>query len=311
MPPPQIATWGSAGCTVTTGRLPLRLHGDRVNATRELFRRTSIVFTKYPVLWLPLVLADVLRSLLQWFSQPMTRAVLFAAAPRSAIGGGISGLPSPSKIALITGGMSFVVTVLGLLLYLYALGVVARAVDADARTPARTPAMHFDIPAGLGKVWLQISGLALLFTLYSTGVINAVVLPIAMRSHMRPTSLQTLVWVCVLPVLAGILFVAVGPLRRYVLRIQEQPLFRQGPSGPYFLLLAGSAVVSTLASMAIRLLTGHPRIQPSLGLLLLQVVASAATAFPYAYAMTGLSISLPLILPEEEELEGAIEPEIA
>ena len=68
--------------------------GAAVNHVRDLFRRTSLLFVKYPILWLPLVLADTLRTLLQYFTQPLTRGALLAAAPRSSLTGAIAGPPA-------------------------------------------------------------------------------------------------------------------------------------------------------------------------------------------------------------------------
>ena len=97
------------------------------------------------------------------------------------------------------------------------------------------------------------------------------------------------------------LFFAVRPLRRYVRGVQAaahtaDPLGAEGEATlPYFLLLAAAAVCSNLASLGIALLLqrkmGEVRFAPSLTLLLLQVMTSVAAALPYAYAMSGFSLS--------------------
>ena len=187
-----------------------------MNDTRDLFRRTSLLFAKYPILWLPLVLAEIFHTMLQWFSQPLTRAALLAAAPRSAIGGGVAGPPAAWKINLIGGGIGFLSIALGIVLLLYALGVVARALGpgADLRH-GKQPELHFDIPVGIGFAWLQIAGLAAVFFVFSAEFVSVVVVPWATRSHMKPGLVQTVILSGVVPVLLLILYVAVGPLRRF------------------------------------------------------------------------------------------------
>ncbi len=266
-----------------------------MNDILDLFRRTSLLFTKYPILWLPLVLADILRTLLQWFSQPLTRAALLAAAPRSAIGSGIAGPPRAWKINLIGGGIGFLSIALGILLLLYALGVVARALQSEAELRRQQPHLHFQIPEGLGIVWLQISGLAALFFLFFAEFVSAVIGPWATRSHMKPGLAQTLILSFAIPVLLILLYFAVGPLRRFILRVQSQLRERQEARLPYFLLLVLVALCSNLAVFGISFLTRRSlpatAVAPSLPLLTLQILINVATAFPYAYAMTGLSLS--------------------
>ena len=271
-----------------------------MNQVRDLFRRTSLLFVKYPVLWLPLVLADVLRTLLQSYTQPLTRGALLAAAPRSSITGGIAGPPPQWKVELIVGGIGFAAVALGLLLLLYALGVVARAVRPERSIDRQQPELHFEIPVGLGAAWVQIAGLALLFFLFLGNFVNAVVVPRAVRAHMAASHLQWLVFAVTAPAFLLVLYLAVGPLRRYARRVQAAA-HTAAPSDvvearlPYFLLLAAAAVCSNLASLGIALLLerrlGAVRFAPSLTLLLLQVITSVATALPYAYAMSGFSLS--------------------
>ena len=267
-----------------------------MSQTSDLFRRTTSIFTAHPVLWLPLVVADVLRSSVEWLSRPLTRAALLASAPRSVLGGGIAGMPSAAKIALIGGGIGFVVTAIGLLFYLYALGVVARAIDADARTGIRKPALHSDIPDGLWAAWLRISGLAAIYILFSGIMISAVLIPRALRAGVKPASLQWLVAAVVLPLVAVVLYVSIGTLRAYVLRVQEQPPSRRGKPLPYFILLVTAVVCGTLVSFGIAYLTRRTASQGITNtslFFLLQILISVVTAFPYAYAMTGLSLSAP------------------
>lgn len=272
-----------------------------MNDTLNLFRRTSVLFAKYPILWLPLVLADVLRTLLQWFAQPLTRAALLAAAPRSAIGGSIAGPPPAWKINLIGGGIGFLAIALGILLLLYALGMVARALAPNADLRRHKPEVHFQLPAGIGLAWLQTVSLTALFYLFSAEFVSTVMVPWATRSHMKPGLVQTAILSFVVPVALVILYFAVGPLRRYVLRAQSQPEARQGARLPYFVLLAAVALCSTLAAFGIGYLTRRSMpaggVTQSLPLLTLQILISVVAAFPYAYAMTGLSLS-----PEESEV---------
>ena len=251
------------------------------------------------MLWLPLVVADVLRSLVQWLSRPVTRAALLASAPRSVLGGGIAGMPSPGKVALIATGIGFAVTALSLLFYLYALGVVSRAIDADARTGIRKPVLHTGTPDGLWPAWLRICGLALVYVLWSGTLVSAVLIPRALRAGLKPASLQWLVAAVVLPLVVALLYLSIGTLRAFVLRVQEQPPTRRGEPLPYFLLLGATVVCGTLVSFAIAYLTRRsstPAVANSNVFFLLQVLASVITAFPYAYAMTGLSLS-----PQEPE----------
>ncbi len=266
-----------------------------MNATRDLFRRTSLLFAKYPVLWLPLVMADVIRSLIQLLSRPLTRAAMMAAAPRSAFGG-VAGAPSPGTIAAIGGGIGFVVTAIGLLLYLYALGIVARSLAQDTFTPSQAPRLRFPVPEGLLPAWLQAAGLAAVFVVFSTVWITGIVVPWTSRAHFRPASVQWIALAGILPVAALLLYFAVDILRRYVLRVQSQPLAEPGPRIPYFLLLLVTALFSNLAAIGIAFATRRsmsvPGVTQSLPFLLFQLLVSAATALPYAYAMTGLSLSL-------------------
>lgn len=268
---------------------------------RDLFRRTSLLFVKYPILWLPLVLADTLRTLLQSFAQPLTRGALLAAAPRSTITGGIAGPPPTWKVELIVSVIGFGAVALGLLLLLYALGVVARAVRPERSIDRQQPELHFEIPEGLGAAWLRIAGLALLFFVFLGEFVNAVVVPRAVRAHMAANHLQWLIFAVTAPAFLLVLYLAVQPLRRYVLRVQAAahtatPRTGQGEARlPYFLLLAAAGVCSNLASLGIALLLerrlGAVRFAPSATLLVLQVLTSVATALPYAYAMSGFSLS--------------------
>ena len=245
------------------------------------------------------MVADVFRTAVQWLSRPVTRAALLASAPHSVLGGGIAGMPSPGKIAFIGGSIGFIVTAIGLLFYLYALGVVARAIDADARTGIRKPTLHSGMPDGLWPAWLRICGLALVYVLFTGLLISAVLIPRAVHAGFKPASLQWLVAAVVLPMVALVLYVSIGTLRAYVLRVQEQPLSRRGDSLPYFLLLIAAVVSGTLVSFGIAYLTRRsatPAVTNSNAFFLLEVLVSLVTAFPYAYAMTGLSLS-----PQEPE----------
>ena len=250
---------------------------------------------KYPLLWLPLVLADALRTLLQWYAQPLTRNALLAAAPRSALGGGIAGPPPQWKIDLIAGGIGFAALVLGLFLLLYALGVVARAVKPHASVDRQRPQLHFQIPEGILPAWLRVSGLAAVFFVYSTVFLYTAVVPWAAKAHMRPGTVQWLLLAFVVPAFLLMLYLAVNPLRRYVQRVQDQPEKFAGERLPYFLLLAAAALCSNLASFGIAYLTRRAvpagQVTPALSLLLLQVLTSVASALPYAYAMAGFSLS--------------------
>ncbi len=303
-----MATRSSTGCTFTTGTCLRRSERGRhprgvaLNLTRDLFRRTSLLFIKYPLLWLPLVIADTLRTLLQWYAQPLTRAALYLAAPRSALGGGIAGPPAQWKISLIAGGIGFLALALGLFLLVYALGVVARAVRPERGVEAQRPELHFQIPTGILPTWLQIAGLALLYFLFLSEFMPSVVLTWAVRRHMTAGHLQLLFFSLAAPALLAVLFLAVQPLRRYVLHVQaaDSPFAAERDASreaklPYFLLLALAALCSNLAALGIAYLTqralGTVRVAPSMTLLLLQVVTSIATALPYAYAMTGFSLS--------------------
>ncbi len=272
-----------------------------MNQVRDLFRRTSLLFVRYPILWLPLVLADTLRTLLQSFAQPLTRGALLAAAPRSSITGGIAGPPAQWKVELIVGGIGFAAVALGLLLLLYALGVVAGAVRPERSVDRQQPELHFEIPVGLGAAWVQIAGLALLFFVFLGEFVNAVVVPRTVRAHMASSHVQWLVFAVTAPAFLLALYFAVKPLRQYVRRVQAAahtmaPADIAGEGRlPYFLLLAAAAVCSNLASLGIALLLqrrlGAVRFAPSATLLLLQVMTSIATALPYAYAMSGFSLS--------------------
>ena len=170
------------------------------------------------------MVADVFRTAVQWLSRPVTRAALLASAPHSVLGGGIAGMPSPGKIAFIGGSIGFIVTAIGLLFYLYALGVVARAIDADARTGIRKPTLHSGMPDGLWPAWLRICGLALVYVLFTGLLISAVLIPRAVHAGFKPASLQWLVAAVVLPMVALVLYVSIGTLRAYVLRVQELPV---------------------------------------------------------------------------------------
>lgn len=282
-----------------------------MNQVRDLFRRTSLLFVKYPVLWLPLVLADVLRTLLQSFAQPLTRNALLAAAPRSTITGGIAGPPPQWKIELIVGAIGFAAVVLGLFFLLYALGVVARAVQPERSIDRQTPELHFQIPEGIATVLAQVAGLAALFYLFLAEIVNGFVVSRAAHAHMAATPLQWLVFAVVAPVFLLVLYLAVAPLRRYVLRVQAaasaappQADARHERKLPYFLLLALAALCSNLASLgiasALQRRMGAVRFAPSTTLLLLQVMTSIATALPYAYAMSGFSLSPRSDEPETE-----------
>ena len=243
---------------------------------------------------MPLVMADVMKSAVQWLSRPITRAALIASAPRSVLGGGISGMPSPAKIAIIGGGIGFVVTALGLLFYLYALGVVARAVDADARTGIRKPLLDTSMPDGLWPAWLRICALAALYVLCSGVVLSAVIIPRALRAGVNANSLSWLAAALVIPLIALVLFLSIRTLRTYVLRVQMQPAERRGEPLPYFLMLVAAAVCGTVVSFGIAYLTRRsatPAIANSSVFFILQLLASVVTAFPYAYVMTGLSLS--------------------
>lgn len=266
-----------------------------MNDTLNLFRRTSLLFAKYPLLWLPLVLAEVLRTVLQWFSVPLTRAALLAAAPRSAIGGNIAGPPAAWKINLISGSIAFVVMAISVLALLYALGIVAKALRSEADLRRHQPELHFQVPDNLAVTWLQITGLSTLFFLFSAGFVSAVVAPLAGRSHLTPGMAQTLILSFVVPVMLVLLYLAVGPLRRFVLGVQSQPESSEGARLPYFSMLVAGALFSTLASLGVGYLTRRSMpaggVTQSVGLLTLQILIAIVTAFPYAYAMTGLSLS--------------------
>ena len=280
-----------------------------MNQVRDLFRRTSLLFAKYPILWLPLVLADVLRTLLQYFAPPLTRGALLAAAPRSSITGAIAGPPAQWKVSLIVGGIGFAAVALGLLLLVYALGVVARAVRPERSIDRQQPELHFEIPVGLGAAWVQIAGLALLFFVFLGNFVNAVVVPRAVRAHMASSHVQWLIFAVTAPAFLIVLYLAVKPLRRYVLQVQAAAHTAETRSGegearlPYFLLLAAAAVCSNLASLGLALLLerrmGAVRFAPSATLLVLQILTSVATALPYAYAMSGLSLS-PNVAAEDD-----------
>ncbi len=266
-----------------------------MNATRDLFRRTSLLFAKYPILWLPLLVADVLRSLVQLMSRGVTRAALLAAAPKSAFGG-VAGAPRPGTIALIGGSIGFIVTALGLLAYLYALGVVARALEKETfLASTRTPELKFAKPEGLVPAWLQSAGLAAIFLIFSATFVSGVVLPWTLRKHFQQATVQWIALAVIVPVAVVLLYVAVGFLRRYVLRVQSGPLLEAGPRGPYFAILVVTALLSNLAAVGIAYATRRslsvPGVVQSFPFLLFQILVSAATALPYAYAMTGLSLS--------------------
>ncbi|MGI4854735.1 MAG: hypothetical protein ACRYF4_11910 [Janthinobacterium lividum] len=266
-----------------------------MNDTLDLFRRTSLLFAKYPLLWLPLMLAEVLRTTLQWFSLPLTRAALLAAAPRSAIGGNIAGPPAAWKINLISGSIGFLIMALSVLMLLYALGIVARALQPAADLRRHQPELHFQAPSSLGVTWLQITGLSALFFLFSAGFVSAVVAPWAGRARLTPGVVQAIILSFVVPVLLVILYIAVGPLRRFVLRVQSEQESREGARLPYFLMLVAGALFSTLASLGVGYVTRRSMpaggVTQSVGLLTLQILIAVVTAFPYAYAMTGLSLS--------------------
>ena len=243
---------------------------------------------------MPLVAADVMRSLVQWFSRPVLRAALLASAPHSVLGGGIAGMPSPGKIALIAGGLGFVVTALGLLFYLYALGVVARSIDPDARTGIRKPVLDSGLPDGLWPAWLRVCGLAAIYMVCSGTLLSTVLIPRAVRAGVKAVTLQWLVAAVVLPMIAIILYFSIGTLRTYVLRAQAQSSSRRGEPMPYLIMMVAAVVCGTLVSLGIAYLTRRsstPAIVNSTAFFMLQVVASVITAFPYAYAMTGLSLS--------------------
>ncbi len=266
-----------------------------MNATRDLFRRTSHLFAKYPVLWLPLLMADVLRSLIQLLSRPVTRAALLAAAPKSAFGG-VAGAPSAAKIALIGGALGFLVTAIGLFLYMYALGVIARSLERDAFTSKpRAPELRFSSPKGLLQAWLQTAGLAAIFVVFTTAFISGVVLPWTSRARFKPGNVQWIALAVIVPAAAVLLYFAVDILRRYVLRVQSLSPLENGPRSPYFLLLLVTALFSNLAAFGIAYATRRsmsvPGVAQSLPFLLFQLLVSAATALPYAYAMIGLSLS--------------------
>ena len=171
---------------------------------------------------MPLVVADVLRSMVQWFSRPVLREALLASAPHSVLGGGIAGMPSPAKIALIAGGIGYVVTALGLLFYLYALGVVARSIEPDARTGIRKPVLDSSQPDGLWPAWLRVCGLAAVYLLFTGALVSTVLIPRAARAGIKAATLQWLVAAVVLPVAAVVLYFSIGTLRTYVLRVQAQ-----------------------------------------------------------------------------------------
>ncbi len=267
-----------------------------MNATRDLFRRTSLLFAKFPILWLPLLMADVLRSLIQLFSRPVTRAALLAAAPKSALGG-IAGAPSPGRIALISGTMGFIITAIGLLLYIYALGLIARSLRKETFiSETRAPELSFTVPEGLLAAWLQAIGLAAVFIVFSGTVVTAVLIPWTSRKHSQPGTVQWIALAVFVPAVALILYLAVNFLRRYALRVQSRPLDETGPRMPYFLLLITTALFSNLAALGIAYATRRsmsvPGMAQSLPFLLFQLLVSAACALPYAYAMTGLSLPL-------------------
>jgi hypothetical protein len=265
-----------------------------LSQTSDLFRRTTAIFTAHPILWAPLVCADIARSLVQWFSRPVLRAALLASAPRSVLGGGIAGMPSQTKIALIAGGIGFVVTALGLLFYLYALGVVARSLDPDARTGFRKPNVDSALPDGLWPAWLRVCGLAAIYLICSGTLVSSVLIPRAAKAGVKAATMQWLIAAVILPVIAIVLYLSISTLRAYVLRVQTQPLTRRGQPLPYFLMLIAAVVSGTLVSFAIAYLTRRsatPAIANTTAFFLLQVLASVITAFPYAFAMTGLSLS--------------------
>ena len=281
-----------------------------MNQVTDLFRRTTRLFTAHPILWLLPLLADVFRSLLQWASRPLTRAALMAAAPKSALGGSIAGAPSARSIALIGGGIGLLVTALGLLAYLYALGVVARSLDPDATNTFRKPVLRFEPPRGLIQAWWKITALAVVFVLYSSMLVTAFLVPQAARAGLKVGAVQFLLFALVAPVLMLLLYLSIDILRTYVLKAQAQPMWKRGPRLPYFLLMVVSGVVSNAAALGIGALTGRGS-RPGVALIILQVLASAATAFPYAYAITGLSLALPNDPPNEATIDDELTLPIA
>ena len=259
-----------------------------MNPTLDLFRRTSQVFVRFPILWVPLLLADVLRAVLNTFVPQLVRGALLASAPKSALGG-IAALPKPGTIAAISAGIGFAATAIGLLLYLYALGVIALALMDRTDHSSWKPKLNFDFPRGIWGAWLQACALAALFALFSATVISWIV-----RSGARGGSVQARVFAAVLPFLTLLIYPATVLLRRYVLKVQGEAANDAWPRLPYYLLLLASAIASNLAgtgiAFATRRTSAMPGIRQSFAFLLLQMLTSLAAAFPYAYAAVGLSL---------------------
>ena len=219
--------------------------GGEVNATRELFRKTSHFFARFPILWVPVLLADLLRTLIGTFVPQLTRGALLAAAPKSALGG-IAALPKPATIAAISSGIGFAATALGLLLYLYALGIVARALVKSTQHPSWRPTLNFEFPRGIWPAWLQVCGLAALFALLSAIVISWIV-----RSGLKGGAFQFCVFAVIIPLIAVLLYPAMLVLRRYVLKVQTGVAYEAWPRLPYYLLVFAAVLCSNLAGTAI------------------------------------------------------------
>lgn len=106
---------------------------------REILKRAAYLFWQYPVLWLPVLLADFLKYCVLIAGHRITLAASFALLNHSVLSN-TQEVPSVAELArlpqrqfavlnLVTSSLTWGANFIGIALYCYALGVLTRAIS--------------------------------------------------------------------------------------------------------------------------------------------------------------------------------------
>ncbi len=259
-----------------------------MNSVRAKFRNAAAFFWQHPVLWLPVLGADLCKSVFAQADAVFRHAVIIWSMPQSVMGdyGGGTSLP---VVPIVLGGfLERLANVFGLFCYLYAFAMVARSVP---RVQQGERSGRFFLEALPKKLWQTLGWSALAWTALPLSFALGV-----WSHHYFVEALLLLALVLLVPAL----YLLAPVLLRYASANSETDLIRQddrladtcfllfavvGSSVPGYVFLQLTKQGSQLSQLANR----------ALAWFLVTCCFSLLSSLPYVYAMIGLTVrELPL-----------------